>query len=109
MRALLLEQQDDQTLAHIKDIGSDRLPEGDVTVDINWSSLNYKDGMAVTGTGKIVLQWPMVPGIDLAGTVIESRNPAYQAGDRVVMTGWSVGEKYWGGYSQQQALKADWL
>ena len=85
MRALLLEQQDDQTLAHIKDIGSDRLPEGDVTVDINWSSLNYKDALAITGKGKIVRNFPMVPGIDFAGTVAQSSHPAWRAGDAVLL------------------------
>jgi acrylyl-CoA reductase (NADPH) len=66
MRALLLEQQDDQTLARVKDINSDQLPDGDVTVDVNWSSINYKDALAITGKGKIVRNFPMVPGIDFA-------------------------------------------
>lgn len=108
--ALVLRQDDEKkTVATLETLSIADLPDEDVRVAVEYSSLNYKDGMAVTGTGKIVLQWPMVPGIDLAGTVIESRNDAYKAGDRVVMTGWSVGEKYWGGYSQQQKLKADWL
>ena len=97
MRALLLEQQDDQTLAQIKDIGSDRLPEGDVTVDINWSSLNYKDALAITGKGKIVRNFPMVPGIDFAGTVRHSRDDRFKEGQSVVLTGWGVGEHHWGG------------
>lgn len=82
MRALLLEQQDDQTLAHIKDIDSDRLPEGDVTVDINWSSLNYKDALAITGKGKIVRNFPMVPGIDFAGTVRHNRDDRFKRAKR---------------------------
>ncbi len=109
-KALLLRQDDDKkTQATLETLTVADLPDEDVRVAVEYSSLNYKDGMAVTGTGKIVLQWPMVPGIDLAGTVLESRSDAYKAGDKVVLTGWSVGEKYWGGYSQQQKLKADWL
>ncbi len=108
--ALLLRQDDDKkTQATLETLTVADLPDEDVRVAVEYSSLNYKDGMAVTGTGKIVLQWPMVPGIDLAGTVLESRSDAYKTGDKVVLTGWSVGEKYWGGYSQQQKLKADWL
>jgi len=108
--ALVLRQDEEKkTVATLETLTVADLPDEDVRVAVEYSSLNYKDGMAVTGTGKIVLQWPMVPGIDLAGTVIESRSDAYKAGDRVVMTGWSVGEKYWGGYSQQQKLKSDWL
>ena len=109
-KALLLRQDEEKkTVATIERLSVDDLPDEDVRVAVEYSSLNYKDGMAVTGTGKIVLQWPMVPGIDLAGTVLESRSDAYKAGDKVVLTGWSVGEKYWGGYAQQQKLKADWL
>lgn len=109
-KALLLRQDDDKkTQTTLETLTVADLPDEDVRVAVEYSSLNYKDGMAVTGTGKIVLQWPMVPGIDLAGTVLESRSDAYKAGDKVVLTGWSVGEKYWGGYSQQQKLKADWL
>lgn len=88
MRALLLEQQGDQTLAHIKDISSDLLPDGDVLVDVNWSSLNYKDALAITGKGKIVRNFPMVPGIDFAGTVRESRDDRFKEGHSVVLTGW---------------------
>ncbi|MEZ5535181.1 MAG: MDR family oxidoreductase [Thiolinea sp.] len=109
-KALVLEQNDDgKTIAGIRQLNLSDLPDEDVLVKVDYSSLNYKDGMAVTGTGKIVLNWPMVPGIDLAGTVVESASDAYQAGDKVVLTGWSVGEKYWGGYSQMQRVKSDWL
>lgn len=106
MRALLLEQQDDQTLAHIKDIGSDRLPEGDVTVDINWSSLNYKDALAITGKGKIVRHFPMVPGIDFAGTVRHSGDARFKEGQSVVLTGWGVGEHHWGAWPSRLASPA---
>lgn len=72
------------------------LPEGDVTVASDYSSINYKDALAITGRGPIVRKFPMVPGIDFAGTVIESINPEYKAGDKVLLTGWGVGEKHWG-------------
>lgn len=108
-RALLLTQQDKKTLANIESIDEQQLPEGDVTVAVEYSSLNYKDGMAITGTGKIVRQFPMVPGIDLAGTVLESQNERFNAGDKVVLTGWGVGETHWGGLAEKARLKADWL
>ncbi|MDX1399852.1 MAG: alcohol dehydrogenase catalytic domain-containing protein, partial [Oceanospirillum sp.] len=98
-KALVLEQEEKKTLAGVRNLEANELPEGDVLVNIDYSSLNYKDALAVTGAGKIVHQFPMVPGIDLAGTVAESDNPDYKAGDAVVLTGWSVGEKYWGGYA----------
>lgn len=108
-KALVLEQEDGKTVAGIRQLTLSDLPDEDVLVKVDYSSLNYKDGMAVTGTGKIVLNWPMVPGIDMAGTVVESASGSYKAGDKVVLTGWSVGEKYWGGYSQMQRVKSDWL
>ncbi len=109
-RALVLTQGDDaRTRAEIRQLTEADLPEGDVLVDVAWSSLNYKDGLAVTGKGKVVRNFPMVPGIDLAGTVRQSESPEYQPGDKVVLTGWGVGEKYWGGYSQRQRLRSDWL
>ena len=85
------------------------LPEGDVLVAVEYSSLNYKDAMAVTGTGTIVRTYPMVPGIDLAGTVLESKSPFYREGDKVVLTGWSVGERFWGGYTQRARVNSNWL
>lgn len=85
------------------------LPAGEVLVEVHYSSLNYKDGLAVTGKGKIIRQFPMVPGIDFAGVVAESSSPEYQPGDQVVLTGWGVGERYWGGYAQYARVKADWL
>lgn len=77
MRALLLEQHGEQIISQVQDIDDDRLPEGDVTVDVNWSSLNYKDALAITGKGKIVRHFPMVPGIDFAGTVRSSKDPRF--------------------------------
>lgn len=108
-KALVLEQEEKKTLAGVRTLDISELPEGDVLVNIEYSSLNYKDALAVTGAGKIVHQFPMVPGIDLAGTVAESASPDYKTGDAVVLTGWSVGEKYWGGYAQQMRLQSKWL
>jgi acrylyl-CoA reductase (NADPH) len=108
-QALVLDQQDGKTLPTVKRLQDGDLPEGEVLVQVDYSSINYKDAMAVTGKGKIVRQFPMVPGIDFAGTVLESASDSYQSGDKVVLTGWSVGERFWGGYSQKQRVKAEWL
>ncbi len=109
-KALVLRRDDEKnTHAAIEDLTHDELPEHEVLVEVAYSSLNYKDGLAVTGAGPVVRTWPMVPGIDFAGTVVESTSDAYQPGDKVVLTGWGVGEKYWGGYSQMARAKADWL
>jgi len=108
-KALLLEQQDKQTIASITQLDESQLPAGDVTVAVKYSSLNYKDGLAITGKGKIVRQWPMVPGIDFVGTVLDSADNRYQAGDEVVLTGWGVGEGHWGGMAEKARVNADWL
>ncbi|HHW76339.1 MAG TPA: oxidoreductase [Xanthomonadaceae bacterium] len=108
-KALVLNQRDGQTVASLTTLTDADLPPEEVLVAVDYSSLNYKDGLAVTGKGKIVRQFPMVPGVDLAGTVLESATSAYQPGDRVVLTGWSVGERYWGGYAQRARVKAEWL
>ncbi len=108
-KALLLTQKDGATHHEIVSMGTESLPEGDVLVQVEYSGLNYKDALAITGTGKIVRSFPMVPGVDLAGTVLQSDSPAYKPGDRVVLTGWSVGERFWGGYSQIQRVRSEWL
>jgi acrylyl-CoA reductase (NADPH) len=108
-KALVLDQVDGKTVAEIKTLDVSALPEEDVLVDVDYSSINFKDGLAITGTGKIVSKFPMVPGIDLVGTVAESNSDAYKAGDQVVLTGWSVGERFWGGLSQKARLKSEWL
>ncbi len=108
-QALVLRQEDGRTVARSERLSTAELPQGDVLVAVEYSSLNYKDGLAITGTGKIVRQFPLVPGIDLAGVVLESDAPAYRAGDKVVLTGWGVGERYWGGYSQRQRVHSEWL
>ncbi|MFO1372461.1 MAG: MDR family oxidoreductase [Candidatus Competibacteraceae bacterium] len=108
-KALVLNQQDGKTVAALADLTIADLPAGEVLVAVDYSSLNYKDGLAVTGKGKIVRQFPLVPGVDLAGTVLESSSSTYRPGDRVVLTGWSVGERYWGGYAQRARVRAEWL
>jgi acrylyl-CoA reductase (NADPH) len=95
--------------ATLQDLTDDQLPDGDVTVAVRYSSLNYKDGLAVTGKGKIIRSFPMVCGIDLAGTVESSDSPAFKAGDDVIVTGWGLSETAPGGYTQRQRLKSDWL
>lgn len=108
-KALVLDQEDGTTVHTIRELNDTDLPAGDVLVAVEYSSLNYKDGLAITGKGKIVRNWPMVPGIDLAGTVLESEAPEYRPGDKVILTGWGVGEKYWGGHSQRQRVRSEWL
>ncbi|EKO3576884.1 oxidoreductase [Vibrio metschnikovii] len=108
-KALILNQQEKATTATIESLDDTQLPDGEVLVAVEYSSLNYKDGLAITGKGKIIRDFPMVPGIDLAGTVIESKDARYQSGDQVVLTGWGVGENYWGGMAQKARLQADWL
>lgn len=108
-RALVLDQADGKTTACFEDLATDALPQGDVLVDIAYSTLNYKDALAITGAGKIVRSFPFVPGIDFAGTVARSSNPAYKPGDEVVLTGWGVGERHWGGLAQKARVKGDWL
>ncbi len=108
-KALVLEQVEKQTTASIQQLEDSALPESDVVVKVEYSSLNYKDGLAITGKGKVVRQFPMVPGIDLAGQVESSHDPRFTSGDKVVLTGWGVGEGHWGGMSEKASLKADWL
>lgn len=107
--AIYLTQQDKQTHAALTQLGEAQLPSGEVEVRVEYSTLNYKDALAVTGRGLIVKNWPMVPGIDLAGVVERSDDPAWQPGERVVVTGWGLGESHWGGLTQKARLSADWL
>lgn len=108
-KALVLRQEDGKTVSSVEQLSIDDLPEGDILLSVDYSSINYKDSLAVTGTGKIVRTWPMVPGIDLTGTIIESSADSYKVGEKVLLTGWSVGEQYWGGYSQIQRVQSKWL
>lgn len=109
-RALILTQDDDRnTHAAFQDVPMDDLPEGEVLVKVAYSSLNYKDGLAVTGSSPVVRSFPMVPGIDFAGTVEASTHEDYSEGDSVVLTGWGVGEKHWGGYAEYARVPASYL
>lgn len=110
-KALVVEKSAEGVIsATVQQIGEDRLPAGgDVTVAVAYSTLNYKDGLCVTGMGGLVRTFPHVPGIDFAGTVEASADPRYKPGDKVILTGWRVGEVWWGGYAQKARVKADWL
>lgn len=108
-RALVLRQSEGKTSHAIENLSVDDLPEGEVLVKVSHSSLNYKDGLAITGKGKIVRRFPFVPGIDFAGTVEASSSPDYKAGDAVVLTGWGVGERHYGGHAEKARVKAGWL
>jgi acrylyl-CoA reductase (NADPH) len=108
-QALLLTQQEKKTLATLAPLDDSQLPAGEVTVRVEYSSLNFKDALAVTGRGAIVKKWPLVPGIDLAGVVEHSDDPAWQSGDRVVVNGWGLGETHWGGFAQRARLASAWL
>ncbi len=108
-KALLLEKDDGGFRAGIRDLDESMLPEGDVTVAVAHSTLNFKDGLAITNRGPVVRKWPMVAGIDGAGEVVESRHPDWKPGDRVVLNGWGVGETHWGCLAQRARLKGEWL
>jgi acrylyl-CoA reductase (NADPH) len=107
--ALLISKTDDSQSVDLKQLDEADLPEGDVLIDVEYSTLNYKDGLAITGRSPVVRKWPMVPGIDLAGVVRESSSAQWKAGDKVVLNGWGVGETHWGGLAQKARLKGEWL
>lgn len=107
--AILLNQDDKRTRAELAQLDEAQLPEGDVTVRVAYSTLNYKDALAITGRGAIAKRWPMVPGIDLAGVIERSDHPDWPAGQAVVVTGWGLGETRWGGLAQKARLKSEWL
>ncbi len=109
-KALVVEKDaEGKTSAAVQDITEDRLPEGDVTVAVEYSTVNYKDGLCIGPGGGLVRNYPHVPGIDFAGTVEASTDARYSPGDKVVLTGWRVGEAHWGGYAEKARVKADWL
>lgn len=108
-KAILIEKLEDKYSARLTELQDDQLPSGNVTVQVAYSTLNYKDALAITGRGPVVRQFPMVPGIDLAGTVEASDDPRYKPGDRVLLNGWGVGESHWGGLAQKARLNGDWL
>lgn len=108
-KGILVEKDESGYRAAVKDLDESQLPEGNVTVRVSHSTLNYKDGLAITGKGPVVRKFPMVPGIDLVGVVEESTHPEHKAGDPVVLNGWGVGEVHWGGLAQKARLNGDWL
>lgn len=109
-KALLIEKSEaGETTGSVRELDEAQLPEGNVTVAVDYSTLNYKDGLCLTSGGGLVRTYPHVPGIDFAGTVETSQDGRYKPGDRVVLTGWRVGEVHWGGYAQKARVQADWL
>jgi acrylyl-CoA reductase (NADPH) len=109
MRGILLSKPESGFHATVTEIEEAGLPEGEVTVAIEYSTLNYKDGLALTNRSPVVRKWPMVPGIDFAGTVEASAHADFKPGDRVLLNGWGVGETHWGGLAQKARVKAEWL
>jgi acrylyl-CoA reductase (NADPH) len=108
-RALLLHEEDGEIVPRIEMVDEDRLPPGDVTVAVEYSTLNYKDGMILQGLGRLVRHYPHIPGVDFAGTVERSGSPEFNPGDPVILTGWRVGEAHWGGYAEKARVRASHL
>lgn len=108
-KGILITKDDAGYRAEVQQIDEAVLPDGDVTVRVEWSTLNYKDGLAITGKSPVVRRFPMIPGIDFAGTVTQSSHPDWQAGDKVVLNGWGVGETHCGGLAEVARVKGDWL
>jgi acrylyl-CoA reductase (NADPH) len=108
-KGVLIDKQDDNYTTRITDIEESLLPQGDVTIDVEFSSINYKDALAITGKSPVVRRFPMIPGIDLVGRVSHSTHEDYQTGDQVILNGWGVGEKHWGGLAQKARVSGDWL
>jgi acrylyl-CoA reductase (NADPH) len=109
IKALMLREADGKVRSSIEEIDDSQLPAGDVTVAIQYSTLNYKDGLVLNGLGRLVRQYPHVPGVDFVGTVESSESPLWKKGDAVILTGWRVGEAHWGGYAQRARVKGEWL
>ena len=106
--ALVVNKDDEEFTAEVKQLEESDLPEGDVLINVEYSTINYKDGLAVTNSSPIVRNWPMVPGIDLAGTVAESSNPEVTVGEKVLINGWGIGEETFGGFSQRARVQGAW-
>lgn len=109
MRAILIDKLDDDYRVELTEVTESSLPDGDVTVGVEYSTLNYKDSLALTGASPVVRKFPMVPGVDLAGTVVASEDDRYQVGSGVILNGWGVGESHWGGYAERARVEGDWL
>jgi acrylyl-CoA reductase (NADPH) len=108
-KAILIEQVEGRHSARLAELSPEQLPAGNVTVRVAYSTVNYKDGLAITGRSPVVRRYPMVPGIDLAGTVDESSHASWKPGDRVLLNGWGIGEAHWGGLAQLARVDGDWL
>ena len=108
-KAILINKDEKGYRADLAELDETDLPAGEVLVKVLYSTLNYKDGLAITGKGPVVRAFPMVPGIDFAGEVLDSSSPEYQPGDQVILNGWGVGEGHWGGLAQKARVKAEWL
>jgi len=109
MKAILLSKDNDKFDARVAEVDEAQLPEGDVTIRVDYSTINYKDALAITNKSPIVRKWPMVAGIDAAGTVEKSSHPDFKPGECAILTGWGVGENHWGGLAQKVRVKGDWL
>ena len=109
VKAILVEQAEKGVTAALREVGEDQLPAGDVTVAVDYSTLNYKDGLVLNGLGGLVKRYPHVPGVDFAGTVESAASGGFKAGDKVILNGWRVGEVQWGGYAQKARVKPEWL
>jgi acrylyl-CoA reductase (NADPH) len=109
IKALVLRESGGKVTGGVEELSEAQLPAGDVTVAVQYSTLNYKDGLILTGQGRLVRQYPHVPGIDFVGTVESSESPQWKKGDAVILTGWRVGETHWGGYAQKAWVKGEWL
>src|SRR5580704_13290372 len=108
-RALVLHEEGSKVVPRLETVDGSRLPPGEVTVAVEYSTLNYKDGMILEGQGRLVRAYPHVPGVDFAGTVLSSDSPEFRPGDPVVLTGWRVGELQWGGYAERARVNAEYL
>lgn len=108
-KALLLTEKDGKVSSEITELDEERLPDGDVIVRVQYSTLNYKDGLILNGLGRLVRSYPHIPGVDFAGVVEASQHPGFKPGESVILTGWRVGEVHWGGYAEKARVKGDWL
>ena len=108
-KAIVVEKSEGGQKVGLADFDEANLMDGDVTVRVEWSTVNYKDGLALTGKAPVVRRFPMIPGIDFAGTVESSSHPQWKPGDRVILNGWGAGETHLGGYAEKARVKGDWL
>src|SRR4029077_13013454 len=108
-KAIVVDKGDAGQTVRLTDFDENNLMDGDVTVGVEWSTVNYKDGLAVTGKAPVVRRFPMIAGVDFSGTVESSSHPAWEPGDKVVLNGWGLGETHLGAYAQKARVKGDWL